>query len=473
MRFRPSFATSSVLRCPTTSLPSFPGKRSRCKAVDGRLSGIVGTFRLILPLLTAIACSDGSGPDASPAPSGGTAGGGTASTTGGAGAPNAGAGAGATMPQGGSAGSQQAGGGSGAGQGGSVSGAGGAVSNGGVAPVVAAGVRWFGRVDVSEVDAIKFAWSGTGFVGTFTGTKVSVKLRTEGSGDIYFQPVVDGIPGTRFAVTGGEKDYDIATNLSEAAHEVALYRESEGKGLAYSVFSGFAAGTPGAPPAFSGRLIEVIGDSISAGFGNLGAEQHPNGGQDPSGGCSFETKTESAYLAYGHVAARAVNADASVLAGSGWGIYSDNGGSTQNVMPALFSHTLGEQAMPAWSFAAKPQAVVINLGTNDASAQNLTADKFKPAYSAFLATVRDEYPDALILCAVGSMLSGADRNNALMYINELVAERSAQGDQKVKLLDLGTQDALKGTGCSWHPNVAEDARMAGLLAAELKSSLGW
>jgi hypothetical protein len=478
MRFRGSVATSTVLRCPTTSFSSFPRERSRYKAVDGRLSGVVSTFKLMLPLLAAIACSDGAGPDGSPAQSGGTNGGGTASTTGGAGSPNAVAGAGATLPlgggsQGGSAGSQQAGGGSGAGQGGSVSGAGGADSNGGVAPVVAAGVRWFGRVDVSEVDAIKFAWSGTGFVGTFTGPKVSVKLRTEGSGDIYFQPVVDGIPGTRFAVTGGEKDYDIATNLSAAAHEVALYRESEGKGLAHSVFSGFAAGTPGAPPPFSGRLIEVIGDSISAGFGNLGVEQHPNGGQDPNGGCSFETKTESAYLAYGHVAARAVDADASVLAGSGWGIYSDNGGSTQNVMPALFSNTLGEQAMPAWSFAAKPQAVVINLGTNDASAQNLTADKFKPAYSAFLATVRDEYPDALILCAVGSMLSGADRSNALTYINELVAERSGQGDPKVKLLDLGTQDALKGTGCSWHPNVAEDARMAGLLAAELKSSLGW
>jgi hypothetical protein len=41
------------------------------------------------------------------------------------------------------------------------------------------------------------------------------------------------------------------------------------------------------------------------------------------------------------------------------------------------------------------------------------------------------------------------------------------------LLDLGTQDALAGTGCSWHPNVAEDARMAALLAAELKASLGW
>jgi hypothetical protein len=342
-----------------------------------------------------------------------------------------------------------------------------------VQPVLAAGVRWFGRVDVSVPEAIEFAWSGTGFVGTFMGATVAAKLRTEGAGEIYFQPVVDGKPGTRFSVSGGEKTYVIATNLGAGAHEIALYRESEGKGLPSTVFSGFAEGVPGAPPPFSGRLIEIIGDSITAGFGNLGVEQHPNGGQDPNGGCSFETKTESAYLAYGHVAARAVNADASVLAGSGFGVYSDYDGSPQGVMPALFSNTVGDQKTPTWSFAAKPQAVVVNLGTNDASAHNLTADKFKPAYAAFLATIREKYPDALILCAVGSMLSGTDRTNAIALINELIASRSAQGDKKVELLDFGTQDALKGTGCAWHPNVAEDARMAELLSAKLKSGLGW
>jgi hypothetical protein len=443
---------------------------------------------MALPLLASTACSDGALPSNEPAPSGGTSpGGSTGTAVGGAsaaGASNGGASAGMTTAlggnsQAGSGGSPQTSGtgGSGAavGQAGSTAGGGGTGggSSAGFGAVVAAGVRWFGRVDVTVPNAIKFAWSGTGFVGTFTGATVSVQLATEGSGDIYFQPVVDGVPGTRFPVAGGPKTYDIATGLGAGSHEVALFRESEGKGLPVSVFSGFGAGTPGTPPPFSGRLIEVIGDSISAGFGNLGAEQHPNGAQDPNGGCAFETKTQSAYLAYGHVAARAVKADASVLAGSGWGIYSDNGGNTQNVMPALFTNTIGEQKTPAWAFTAKPQAVVINLGTNDASAQNLSADKFKPAYGAFLATVRDKYPDALILCAVGSMLSGVDRNNALMYLKELVASRADQGDKKVKVLDLGTQDASKGTGCSWHPNVAEDARMAGLLAAELKSSLGW
>ena len=411
---------------------------------------------------------------------------GGAANTGGVNASGAGMGgnaqAGASSAQAGGGGAGVAGSLSSAGSGGvAIAGAGsggtaGAGSGGTAAanaPVLAAGVRWVGRVDVGDPAAIKLAWSGSGFVGTFSGPTVSAKLKTVGGGEIFFQPVVDGKPGARFSVSTSEKTVDIAASLGAGDHRVELYRETEGKGFGYSVFLGFTQSKPAAPPVASGRLIEIIGDSISAGFGNLGAEQHPGYGQDPNGGCPFTTDTESAYQAYGPSAARAVDADASVLAGSGWGIYSDNGGNTQNVMPLLFGNTVGEQKAPAWGFVAQPQAVIINLGTNDSSAKNLTADKFKPAYSAFLTTVRAKYPAALVLCAVGSMMSGADRDNAVKYINELVSERAAQGDTKLKLLDLGTQDVLKGTGCSWHPNVAEDQRMATLLAAELESSLGW
>jgi hypothetical protein len=487
-----------------------------------RMTRYLTAFALVF-LVTANACSEGEDPPAEAGgssaagtdTSGGRAGSGTSGTssnsagagqggsgpsagtagrgTSGASASGASGASGATA-QGGTSGTSSSGGagasstggagtsGTGAGEAGSgvtagSAGTGGSSGNG-VAPVIAAGVRWIGRVDVADSAAQKFAWSGTGFIGTLSGDSIAVKLRSDGGNDpVFFQPVIDGMAKTRFSVASseGEKTVTLGSGLGAGDHVVELYRETEGKaGFAYSTFLGFATGTPQDPPAYSGRLVEIVGDSISAGYGNLGMEQHPNGGDDPNGGCRFTTETESAYLTYGAIAARALEADASILAASGWGIYSDNGGNTSNVLPNVYANTVGNLATPAWSFSAKPQAVVINLGTNDFSANMALAEApFSNAYKAFIGTVRDQYPDAVILCAIGSLLYGTGLTNATAYIEAVVAELNGAGDQKVKVLNFGQQNASLGTGCDWHPSVAENERMADLLAAELRNSLGW
>lgn len=339
-------------------------------------------------------------------------------------------------------------------------------------------VHWLGRVDLSDPDLPKFSWSGTGFVAKVSGSTVSVTLRSEsGSDPVYFQPLVDGALGERFsiALSEGDKTVTLGSDLGSGEHLVELYRETEGKpGFAHSTFLGFGEGTPGDPPAPSGRRLEIVGDSISAGYGNLGSEEHPEYGPDPSGGCHFSTETESAYLTYGAVAGRALGAEVSILAASGWGIHSDNGGNTQNVLPTIYENTLGGQSMPAWSFTRRPAAVVVNLGTNDFSADmNLAADAFTAPLVAFLATVRQKYPDAWIYCAIGPLLYDAGLVNARTYIGDVVANLNAAGDGKVKVLDFGQQNILLGTGCDYHPSVAEHQRMGEMLVGVLRADLGW
>lgn len=335
------------------------------------------------------------------------------------------------------------------------------------------GVRWIGRVDVGNAAGPRFAWSGTGFVATVSGTTISVKLRTSGSSDpVFFQPVVDNMPLPRVSAASGDQTVTLASNLPNGDHVVELYRETEGR-YGTTVFEGFTDGTLKAPPASPGRLIEVVGDSISAGYGNLGSEQHPNGGADPDGGCRFSTQTESAYATYGALAARTLGADPSLIAVSGWGIYRDNNNSTSNVLPAVYPDELGLVGSPTWSFQPEPQAVIINLGTNDFARGDPGQTQFEGAYSAFIATVRGKYPDAWIFCTVGPLLYGTGLATATGYIQAVVSNAQAAGDMKVKYLDFGLQNTSMGTGCDYHPNTIEHQAMATKLVAALRAALRW
>ena len=62
-----------------------------------------------------------------------------------------------------------------------------------------------------------------------------------------------------------------------------------------------------------------------------------------------------------------LGAEVSTIAASGRGVIRNYGGDTLGTMPMLYPQTLTNVATPLWDFHIQPQAVVINLGTNDIS----------------------------------------------------------------------------------------------------------
>ena len=90
-----------------------------------------------------------------------------------------------------------------------------------------------------------------------------------------------------------------------------------------------------APPAAAPRLIEVVGASVSCGYGNLGTAP-----------CGFTFPTESAFDAYESVAARAVGAELSVVAISGRGVYRNSDGSLTDTMPQIYDRILATSPTP-------------------------------------------------------------------------------------------------------------------------------
>jgi lysophospholipase L1-like esterase len=333
--------------------------------------------------------------------------------------------------------------------------------NGGVVP---GGVRWLGRTDAGDPGAVKLAWSGAGFIATVSGTKISVKLQTEDADSAFFQPVIDGKVGSRFEVrSGATQTVTLGDGLSVGDHTVELYRDTEGM-YGRSVFGGFVDGKLKGAPAGSGRLIEVIGDSISAGYGNLGKEVHPPWDNT----CSFSLDTESAYQSYGAMLGRALDAEVSTVARSGWGMYRDINGDPTGVLPSLYANAVGTASAPAWSFERRADAVVINLGTND-SDKGDPGKPYEDAYVAFLRVVRGHYPRAWIFLTMGPMTGEPMLTQMRAHLKSVAATFA---DDLVVVVDMPAQD-VTSTGCDYHPNVAGHSAMAGVLAAAIRNKLGW
>jgi hypothetical protein len=372
-------------------------------------------------------------------------------------------GAGGTAGRGGSGGIAGGAGGSAggaAGRGGTGGTGGGAGT--GVAGLEAAGVRLFGRADVSNAAQPRFSWSGTGFVARFSGTGLTARLNN--TAPFIFKTVVDGSPRPAFNATTGSASYDLATGLTAGTHTVELYRQTEGgQGNSQLLSLTVAGGSLSPPPPGPGRLIEVIGDSISAGYGTLGTLNDSD--------CFA---SESHWDTYASVAARAVGAEVSTIAASGRGMVRNYGGDMTDTLPKIYARTVMNDASPLWGFAIQPQAVVINLGTNDIS--NNKGDPgtpFRDAYRGFVEMLRAKYPNALIICMIGPLLSGSELTTIQGHIRAVVEARNAAGDANIEYFgDVVAQTSDKAA-CQYHPNPAENLIVGNQLAGELRARLGW
>ena len=353
--------------------------------------------------------------------------------------------------------------GGGAGTGGTSPGTGGSTDGGaGQTGVVAAGVRWVGRVDLGNAQQPRFSWSGSGFVARFSGTSLSLQINS--SGAFIFKAVVDGTPRAAFTIPSGPQTVSLVGGLGAGTHTVELYRQTEGsQGDSQFLALTVGGGALTTPPAAPGRLIEIIGDSISCGYGTLGALADSD--------CF---PTESHWDTYGAVAARALGADVNTIAMSGQGAYRNYGGDMNNTLPMVYTRALTNDATPTWDFRTQAQAVIVNLGTNDISnGKGDPGTPFETAYTGLLQTVRSKYPGALIVCIIGPLLGGTDLSTIQGHIKASVAARVAAGDKNVELFDKIAAQSSDKAACQYHPDPAENQIMADQLVAELRSKLGW
>jgi lysophospholipase L1-like esterase len=330
--------------------------------------------------------------------------------------------------------------------------------------VYARGLRWLGRADLRDPSVSRFDWSGSGFEARFVGTGLTLTLGSEEDGLVLLAEV-DGA-ASLLRLDRGVRDYLLAGGLAQAEHTLRLTRETEAQmGLTALYGVHVQEGALRDPPAAPVRLVEVVGDSVSAGYGDLCGDADAHFGFD----------TESHAASYGALAARALGADVSVLAISGHGLYRNLDASSDALLPEVYDRAVLGQPRPSWRPARSPDAVVITLGANDlGAAADDPSLPMADAYLAFVAALRAHHPGALIVCAANPMELGEASEQARLVgiVGRVVAARRAAGDERVVPLvfPLLTREEL---GCDYHPSAAAHKRMAALLRDLLRVKLGW
>jgi lysophospholipase L1-like esterase len=336
------------------------------------------------------------------------------------------------------------------------------------------GLQYVGRWDRSDANGASASWGPVGIRARFTGT--SVRVRIVDAQNTFSLSIDGGQPKAMGPGLHGE--VELASGLSVGEHTLELFRRSEGS-YGKTVISGLALESGEellAPPPRPSRKLEVVGDSISAGYGNEGM-----GGSTPL--------TQNGYVAFGPQLGRLLDAEWSIIAHSGQGMYRN----LCEKMPPSAPHMPDEFLLtqypsvpgPAWDFASwQPDVLVVALGTNDfsdyppGSCQAPDLDGFEHAYVSFLQLARSKYPRAEIF-ALGTFIATAANqfgtcNQAICAAVESVADAHvhcvdpATGSDGFWL--IGPEDYI---GDWTHPTVAAHGKIAERLASVIKPILGW
>ncbi|MEV5354521.1 GDSL-type esterase/lipase family protein [Streptomyces sp. NPDC052693] len=324
---------------------------------------------------------------------------------------------------------------------------------------VSATVHTAGRVQDAG-DVLRYSWPGVYFEGRVRGTAVGVVL-DDPAADYDVQ--VDGATVATLVAPGSTTHW--IRGLRDGAHTVRLVKRNDTP-WSTSSFGGFVAAPGGAVlarPAARSRQIEFIGDSLTAGYGNLSSSRD----------CTDEQvkRTTNADVSYGALTARRLHADYQVNAYSGQGMVRNyNGGSPEVNYRTFYDRALLNVPGDVWRNPGtwRPGLVVVHLGTNDFSTplrpgepwtDETLAAAYRGAYAGFLEKLRTRHGPGTTLLAVGA-------GSFAGHVEQVVRERVAAGDRRVRFWRLD-DTGLDLAGCHWHYSARDHRLLADRLTAHL------
>lgn len=323
--------------------------------------------------------------------------------------------------------------------------------------------HYSGRFDHSDPVAVRYEWPGTTISFSHTGNKLQLIL--EGGERNYFNLFVDNRLHEVIHLPG-DTVYTVKGIKGKGRHVVQLQKRTEGE-MGTAVFKGVNVSSKGEVFPVGDlpeRKIEFIGNSITCGYGTEGASRDED----------FLPSTENVNKSYALITARAFNAECVVTAHSGLGVVRNYGGKELPTLPDRFDQTLDEDSTLMWNFAKwQPNAVVINLGTNDFSAGGQPEKVvFQRGYETFIRKLRSVYGAVPIFCINGPMRD----EPAYSYVKEVVGNcRIYYNDRNLYFIGIptGLLNNTDDLGSDWHPSYKGQVKMAAHIVSTIANVLNW
>jgi len=331
---------------------------------------------------------------------------------------------------------------------------------------VPSNVRILGRTVYND-DSLWLANSVSGVEFTVTGSQVTFDLIVSGdptrigiylNGQLYQRGLISSKKGS------------VTVPLADGENTVKLLKLSESMQSELGIDSiETDKGASIKPTETKERKLEFIGDSITCGYGIDLPLKDPETGKNNT----FSTVSEDASKTYAYQIAEMFDADANFFSMSGCGIWCNYGGNRDHTMEKYYTKSSlntwnsisssGYTLIQSfdWDFSQyQPDCIVINLGTNDWSyfgSHIEETDKFQESYIDFLNMVRENNPDAKIICTLGMM--GAELYGNIG--NAVDSYKTETGDEEVYTLELNPIDRdSEGYGVDYHPMAATNTRVA-------------